>query len=100
MDLPLTVDPPDSLGFAKVSGLYGPGTWAAWFLTVAASWIHIFFHSPRGKKKLDLNLWVYPLDSMSRHSTLSAALVSYANYTMRIPRMGNGKKRSRASGQR
>jgi len=61
MDLPLTVDPPDTLGFAKVSGLYGSGTWAAWALTIAASWIHIIFHDCRGKKKLDLNLWVYLL---------------------------------------
>ncbi|KAF2833081.1 hypothetical protein CC86DRAFT_4765 [Ophiobolus disseminans] len=32
----------DVLGIAKVSGFYGPGNWAAWLLTIAASWIAIW----------------------------------------------------------
>ncbi|KAK5655541.1 hypothetical protein OQA88_5472 [Cercophora sp. LCS_1] len=54
-------NPPDLLGFAQVSGFYGPGAWAAWFIVVIASWVHILFHNQHGNRKLDVNLWIYLL---------------------------------------
>lgn len=38
LELPLYNADPDVLGFAKVSGFYGPGAWAAWFLATCSSW--------------------------------------------------------------
>lgn len=35
-------DSPDPLGILTVSGIYGPGNWAGWFLTTVASWLAIF----------------------------------------------------------
>src|SRR5690349_14987992 len=46
--LPVTASPPDRLGIAQVSGFYGPGAWAAWFLTGVAAWWRIL---RRSKKK-------------------------------------------------
>jgi len=36
--LPVTADSPDVLGISLISGIYGPGTWTAWFLNIFASW--------------------------------------------------------------
>jgi len=35
--LPVTADSPDVLGISLISGIYGPGTWTAWFLNIFAS---------------------------------------------------------------
>jgi len=56
--LPVTASPPDPLGISQVSGFYGPGAWAAWFLTVVASWIRIF---RRSKEKVDINTTLFLL---------------------------------------
>ncbi|KAJ5663977.1 hypothetical protein N7507_004708 [Penicillium longicatenatum] len=39
--LPVTTVEPDSLGMAEISGLFGPGSWSGWFLTLVASWWQI-----------------------------------------------------------
>lgn len=40
--LPVTLDANDDvLGIAEVSGLFGPGSWSGWFLTLVASWWRI-----------------------------------------------------------
>jgi hypothetical protein len=54
--LPVTTAPPDPLGIATVSGVYGPGTWAGWFLTLVAAWWRIFRAS---EEKLDPNTWAF-----------------------------------------
>ncbi|KAJ5629248.1 hypothetical protein N7528_002905 [Penicillium herquei] len=54
--LPVTSTEPDPLGMANVSGLYGPGSWAGWFLTLVASWFRIIRLS---KEKIDPNTAVY-----------------------------------------
>ena len=54
--LQVTPEPPDPLGIANISGVYGPGTWAAWFLTICGSWVHAFNSS-----KYDFNTWAYLL---------------------------------------
>ncbi|KAL5322129.1 hypothetical protein ACEPPN_010098 [Leptodophora sp. 'Broadleaf-Isolate-01'] len=41
MHLQLNTSSPDPIGFGNVSGFYGPGARAAWFLTLCASWINI-----------------------------------------------------------
>ena len=46
--LPLSTDAPDLLGFASVNGFYGPGSWAAFFLAICASWISLIFQSTSG----------------------------------------------------
>ncbi|CZR60566.1 uncharacterized protein PAC_10462 [Phialocephala subalpina] len=48
----------DPLGIADISGVYGPGTWAAWFLTGVVAWLRIIIHS---EKKLDPNTWAFLL---------------------------------------
>ncbi|KAJ5736779.1 uncharacterized protein N7483_001904 [Penicillium malachiteum] len=50
--LPVTTVEPDPLGMANISGLYGPGSWAGWFLTLVASWIRIIRVS---EEKVDPN---------------------------------------------
>jgi hypothetical protein len=56
--LPVTASPPDPIGIARVNGFYGPGAWAAWFLTVVAAWWRILRLSG---KKFDLNTWLFLL---------------------------------------
>jgi hypothetical protein len=56
LHLPVTAAPPDPLGIANVSGFYGPGSWAAWFLTGAASWLRIV---RRDERNFDLNTWLF-----------------------------------------
>jgi hypothetical protein len=57
LHIPLQTAPPDPIGFAQVSGFYGPGTWAGWFLTLCASWVRLV----RNKPGFDLNTWLYLL---------------------------------------
>jgi hypothetical protein len=57
LHIPVQTALPDPIGFAHVSGFYGPGTWAGWFLTLCASWVHLF----RDKPGFDLNTWLYML---------------------------------------
>jgi hypothetical protein len=48
IDLPITGEQLDPLGIADVSGFYGPGTWAGWYVTVAAAWWGVIFEiSPK-----------------------------------------------------
>jgi hypothetical protein len=48
----VTAAAPDLLGISRVSGWYGPGTWAAWFFTIVGSWCGLL----RGSKaKIDPN---------------------------------------------
>ncbi|KAF2670339.1 hypothetical protein BT63DRAFT_235609 [Microthyrium microscopicum] len=56
--LPVTSSQPDPLGIAQVSGFYGPGAWAAWFITGVASWLRIF---RRTKDKVDVNTVLFLL---------------------------------------
>jgi hypothetical protein len=49
---------PDPLGISKVSGFYGPGAWAAWFLTIVASWVGGIHGT---KKKVDVNTALFLL---------------------------------------
>jgi hypothetical protein len=53
--LHVTPSPPDILGISNISGVYGPGAWAAWFLTGVAAWYRIF---TRSEEKIDVNTWV------------------------------------------
>jgi hypothetical protein len=39
MSLQLNSSAPDPIGFGQVSGFYGPGAWAAWFLALVGSWL-------------------------------------------------------------
>lgn len=60
LKLVLNTEPPDLLGFSQVSGFYGPGAWAAWFLVIIASWVHlIYFLLGIKKTQGDLNVLVY-----------------------------------------
>ncbi|KAH6677738.1 hypothetical protein B0J14DRAFT_636387 [Halenospora varia] len=61
LELSLSKSPPDLLGFSEVSGLYGPGTWAAWFLVIVASWLHLLYLLAEIEIKLDINMWAYLL---------------------------------------
>lgn len=54
MDLQLNTNPPDPIGFAGVSGFYGPGAWAAWYLTLCASWCRL-----RSHERFDPNTWLF-----------------------------------------
>jgi hypothetical protein len=55
--LHVSATPPDPLGISKVSGFYGPGSWAAWFLTICGSWLHLWVdHSG---SYLDVSAWSY-----------------------------------------
>jgi hypothetical protein len=56
--LPITGEEPDPLGIADVSGFYGPGTWAGWFVTVVAAWWGIVTMS---HWKFDPNTWLFLL---------------------------------------
>jgi hypothetical protein len=49
---------PDPLGISRVSGFYGPGAWAAWFLTIVASWVGGIRES---NKKVDVNTMLFLL---------------------------------------
>jgi hypothetical protein len=42
-----------------VSGLYGPGSWAGWFLTICGSWFGLIFD--RQESRFDFNTWAYLL---------------------------------------
>lgn len=46
IDLPITGERLDPLGIADVSGFYGPGTWAGWYVTVAAASRGVIFEIP------------------------------------------------------
>jgi hypothetical protein len=50
--LPVTAAPPDPLGISNVSGFYGPGAWAAWFLTIVGAWVRVLRGS---EEKVDMN---------------------------------------------
>jgi hypothetical protein len=50
--LNVTSAAPDFLGIAKVSSLYGPRTWSAWFLFIVASWLRIIIQP---EDKVDFN---------------------------------------------
>ncbi|KAF8846821.1 hypothetical protein BDZ45DRAFT_699692 [Acephala macrosclerotiorum] len=54
--LNVTTLTPDPLGIANVSGVYGQGAWAAWFLTGTAAWWKIIKQS---EDKVDSNTWVF-----------------------------------------
>lgn len=43
LHLSIPPTPADPLGISKISGFYGNGTWASWFLTLASSWHGIVF---------------------------------------------------------
>jgi hypothetical protein len=56
--LPVSADPPDPLGIAAVSSVYGPGTWAAWFISVCVSWWKtVAAHN----STIDPNFWLFVL---------------------------------------
>jgi hypothetical protein len=57
LHIPLSTAAPDPISFAHVSGFYGPGSWAAWLLTICASWIRLF----REPRVFDVNMWLYLL---------------------------------------
>lgn len=59
LSLPITSAPPDPRGIPRVSGFYGPGAWAAWSLTLAASWFRLPSHHPQAR--FDLSTWIYLL---------------------------------------
>jgi hypothetical protein len=54
--LNVTTAAPDPLGIANISGVYGPGAWAAWFITGFAAWWRIF---ARSEEKIDVNTWAF-----------------------------------------
>jgi len=54
--IPAPATAPDPIGIAKISGRYGSGTWAAWFLTIMGAWLTIFRAS---EAKVDGNTWSY-----------------------------------------
>ncbi|ORY14707.1 hypothetical protein BCR34DRAFT_585668 [Clohesyomyces aquaticus] len=56
MHLQLNTSAPDPIGFGSVSGFYGPGAWAGWFLTLCASWTRV--SSTEG---FDATTWLYLL---------------------------------------
>ncbi|KAJ5170799.1 uncharacterized protein N7500_003582 [Penicillium coprophilum] len=56
--LPVTSEPPDVLGIGNVSGFYGPGSWAAWFISIVASWWRLLRVS---EERFDPNTWVFLL---------------------------------------
>ncbi|KAJ5445952.1 hypothetical protein N7491_002034 [Penicillium cf. griseofulvum] len=56
--LAVTSEPPDVLGIGNVSGFYGPGSWAAWFISVVASWWRIIRIS---EESFDPNTWLFLL---------------------------------------
>jgi hypothetical protein len=51
LDLIPATSSEDVLGIASVSGFYGPGTYAAWIVTVAASWLDL----RRGKQTQNIH---------------------------------------------
>ena len=53
--LQLNTSAPDPIGFAQVSGFYGPGAWAAWFLTLVGSWLAIV----KAPGRVDSNMLLY-----------------------------------------
>ncbi|RFU25614.1 hypothetical protein B7463_g10728, partial [Scytalidium lignicola] len=56
--LPVTAAPPDTLGIANVSGFYGPGAWASWFLTIVGAWVQVL---RRSEEKVDVNTALFLL---------------------------------------
>lgn len=50
--------PPDVLGIGNVSGFYGPGSWAGWFLSIVASWWRLIRVS---EERFDPNTWLFLL---------------------------------------
>ncbi|KAJ6124696.1 hypothetical protein N7471_012013 [Penicillium samsonianum] len=56
--LAVTSEPPDVLGIGNVSGFYGPGSWAAWFLSIVASWWRLIRAS---EERFDPNKWLFLL---------------------------------------
>jgi hypothetical protein len=39
--LPITSEAPDILGIGEISGFYGPGAWAGWFILIVSSWCRV-----------------------------------------------------------
>lgn len=56
--LDITSEPPDFLGIGNVSGFYGPGSWAGWFLSIVASWWRLIRAS---EERFDPNTWLFLL---------------------------------------
>lgn len=56
--LDVTSEPPDVLGIGNVSGFYGPGSWAGWFLSIVASWWRLIRAS---EERFDPNTWLFLL---------------------------------------
>ncbi|KAJ5498591.1 hypothetical protein N7453_007642 [Penicillium expansum] len=56
--LDVTSEPPDILGIGNVSGFYGPGSWAGWFLSIVASWWRLIRAS---EERFDPNMWLFLL---------------------------------------
>ncbi|KAJ5365178.1 hypothetical protein N7517_008064 [Penicillium concentricum] len=56
--LPVTSEQPDALGIGNVSGFYGPGSWAAWFISIVASWCRLLRVS---EDRFDPNTWLFLL---------------------------------------
>ncbi|KAJ5964799.1 uncharacterized protein N7479_004675 [Penicillium vulpinum] len=56
--LVVTSEPPDVLGIGNVSGFYGPGSWAAWFISIVASWGRLIRAS---EERFDPNTWLFLL---------------------------------------
>ena len=76
-------NPGDPLGLSTVSGIYGPGNWGGWFITVCGSWIRVF--SGESPAYVDMNLWAYLLYvnwaaiDLLRHSKKLGALRKVAD---------------------
>jgi len=63
LNLPLYNADPDILGFSKVSGLYGPGAWAAWFLILCSSWYSLLTQSK--SKTTNICFYLIPLNAVA-----------------------------------
>ncbi|KAI9048464.1 hypothetical protein LZ554_007299 [Drepanopeziza brunnea f. sp. 'monogermtubi'] len=68
-----TSAPDDPIGFAKVSGFYGPGAWAALFLTLCSSWLNLALH----KRGFDASICGYLI-------ALNAAAIDHLNHLRRL----------------
>jgi hypothetical protein len=54
LNLPVTDKDPDPFSISKISGFYGPGAWAGWFLTLCASWYSILTRWSKCKRTHDI----------------------------------------------
>ncbi|KAJ5041235.1 uncharacterized protein L3040_005783 [Drepanopeziza brunnea f. sp. 'multigermtubi'] len=74
LNLPLNTSASDDpIGFAKVSGFYGPGAWAALFLTLCSSWLNLVLH----KRGFDASICSYLI-------ALNAAAIDHLNHLRRL----------------